>query len=163
MADPSKHSLQPDLPPPTQRTPSSHLVPHLLVLPSSHPLCSAVISHLVSSKWPLTALTQLFPPFVCLRPKHGCQSRTRWIYLAVLAKALLESESKSFFSFTLLLRRSIPFQVLHRLTTDLFILCGCPFLNHCPLSQLPLPRVSIATQSFSYSPLYSLLFALRFT
>lgn len=75
-------------PPLTQHTPSSHRVPHSLILPSSHPLCSAVISHLVSSKWPLTVLTM--PPFVCLR--QTCLPITALcplcIYLAALTKPI---------------------------------------------------------------------------
>lgn len=57
-------------PPPTH---SPHPHPHSLILPSSHPLCSAVISHLLCSKWPLTALT--FPPFVRLHRQRVSQSQ----------------------------------------------------------------------------------------
>lgn len=96
---------------PTHHAPSSHRGPHSLSLPSSHPLCSAVISHLLSSKWPLTALP--FPPFVRLHHKRVCQSQPccfLCIYLAARTANMISSESMKLVSFfVLLFGHSIPF------------------------------------------------------
>lgn len=136
---------------PTHFSPSSQHFPHSFILFSSHPFCSAVISHFVSSKWLLTVLTEL-SFFVCLYHKCVCQSHALCIFSSLFWPILhlREIAKLCFWFFFFLGLEPLAISLLYSSGIPYCSMCSCcAFLTNLFSLWLPFSQSLPSLQAFS--------------